>query len=172
MVRQPPSTFVRELMGAIKGTVQSAQRLPGEVEFEYQSSLVASTGLLDSSSARVAALIQRSAAAWGVGLQLRANSDPDDAFETLVDVTDSIFEAVDDCAPQSPSARIAVAAHRTAVPLSSCAGAARRYRRDQGDQQVQRGAAGEGGGVPRSSRAEAPAQQRAGLHPRRHRRAE
>ena len=98
MLRKPPGEFVRTLMGTIKTTVQAAQRLPGEAEFEYQSSLVASKGLLDSSSSRVAALIQRSAGAWGMGLQLRPSSDPDDAFETLVDVTDSIFEAVDDCA--------------------------------------------------------------------------
>jgi hypothetical protein len=33
-----------------------------------------------------------------MALQLRPGSDPDDAFESLVDVTDSIFESVDDCA--------------------------------------------------------------------------
>ena len=98
MLREPQGNFVRMLMGAIKNTVQVAQLLPGEAEFEYQSSLVASKGLLDSNSSRVAALIQRSAAAWGMALQLRPGSDPDDAFESLVDVTDSIFESVDDCA--------------------------------------------------------------------------
>jgi hypothetical protein len=103
MLREPPGQFVRTLMGTIKATVQAAQLLPGEAEFEYQSSLVASKELLDSSSSRVAALIQRSAGAWGMGLQLRPSSDPDDAFETLVDVTDSIFESVDDCAsPHRP----------------------------------------------------------------------
>jgi hypothetical protein len=102
MLREPPGQFVRTLMGSIKTTVQAAQQLPGEAEFEYQLSLVASKGLLDSSSSRVAALIQRSAGAWGMGLQLRPSSDPDDAFETLVDVTDSIFESVDDCARASP----------------------------------------------------------------------
>jgi hypothetical protein len=98
MLREPQGHFVRTLMGAIKNTVQAAQLLPGEAEFEYQASLVVSQGLLDSSSSRVAALIQRSAAAWGMALQLRPGSDPDDAFESLVDVTDSIFESVDDCA--------------------------------------------------------------------------
>ena len=102
MLAAPPQDFVKALMGSLKGTVGAAQRLPGEAEFEYQASLVASTGTLDACSSKLVSIIQRSAAAWGVGLQLRPGSDPDDAFETLVDVTDSIFEEVDDCAPHTP----------------------------------------------------------------------
>ena len=92
-----PAAFVRALMGSLKATVQAAQRLPGEAEFEYQASLVKSKDALHSGTARLCALVERSAATWGAGLQLRPGSDPDDAFETLVDVTDAIFEDVDDC---------------------------------------------------------------------------
>ena len=59
--------------------------------------LVKSKDALHSGTARLCALVERSAATWGAGLQLRPGSDPDDAFETLVDVTDAIFEDVDDC---------------------------------------------------------------------------
>ena len=36
MLREPQGHFVRTLMGAIKNTVQAAQLLPGEAEFEYR----------------------------------------------------------------------------------------------------------------------------------------
>ena len=94
-----PGPSVKALMDGLKITVQTAQSLPREADFDYHVSLLVSRRVVDSVNSRLCALIGLSASACGVAAELRPGEDPDDAFEGLVDATDVAIEAVGDCAP-------------------------------------------------------------------------